>query len=227
MASEYQTNNVVQNGSRNGVQNIRNIQFGIVMIVTNIWILLSRLIFRSRQWYDFWTQIVWYSDTDTVGLQRFLLSQSWPFNPDIFVRISNDCDKMVAICLDFKWLGFRISDPIQNTDRCNPTSFWPSDIQTSPDFIFPLHLDESGFGASTIQIPTAFDESDFRFFGHSMFEQRGETSTESCFLFYGPCHEIHRTTAGNGVTFYKKKKRPLANPLMSPSPKLCIVGIWN
>ena len=26
-------------------------------------------------------------------------------------------DKMVAICPDFKWLGFRISDPIQNPDH--------------------------------------------------------------------------------------------------------------
>ena len=33
--------------------------------------------------------------------------------------------KMVAICLDFKWLGFQISDPIWNPTICNPTSFWP------------------------------------------------------------------------------------------------------
>ena len=36
-----------------------------------------------------------------------------------------------------------------------------------------------------------------------MFERRGETSTESCFLFYGPSHEIHRKTTGNDVTFDK------------------------
>ena len=29
-------------------------------------------------------------------------------------------DKMVAICADFKWLGFRISDPIQNPDHLQP-----------------------------------------------------------------------------------------------------------
>ena len=30
---------------------------------------------------------------------------------------------MVAICLDFKWLGFQISDPILNPDHLQPNLF--------------------------------------------------------------------------------------------------------
>ena len=41
---------------------------------------------------------------------------------------------MVAICPDFKWLGFRISDPIWNPDHLNPTSFGPLKIQSRSDF---------------------------------------------------------------------------------------------
>ena len=33
-------------------------------------------------------------------------------------------DKMAAICLDFKWLGLRISDPIQNPGNLQPNLFW-------------------------------------------------------------------------------------------------------
>ena len=33
-------------------------------------------------------------------------------------------DKMAAICPDFKWLCFRISDPIQNSDHLQPNLFW-------------------------------------------------------------------------------------------------------
>ena len=32
-------------------------------------------------------------------------------------------DKMVAICSDFKWLGFWISDPIQNPYNLQPNLF--------------------------------------------------------------------------------------------------------
>ena len=32
-------------------------------------------------------------------------------------------DKMAAICSDFKWLSFRISDPIQNPDHFQPNLF--------------------------------------------------------------------------------------------------------
>ena len=38
-------------------------------------------------------------------------------------------DKMVAICLDFKWLGYQISDPIWNLNH----------LQTN------LYFDTSGF----------------------------------------------------------------------------------
>ena len=41
-------------------------------------------------------------------------------------------DKMAAICPDFKWLGFRISDPIQNLDHLQPNLFWT--IQ-NPDYV--------------------------------------------------------------------------------------------
>ena len=32
-------------------------------------------------------------------------------------------DKMEAICPDFKWLGFRISDPIKNPNHLQPKLF--------------------------------------------------------------------------------------------------------
>ena len=32
-------------------------------------------------------------------------------------------DKMAAICQDFKWFGFRISDPIRNLDHLQPNLF--------------------------------------------------------------------------------------------------------
>ena len=38
-------------------------------------------------------------------------------------------DKMAAICLDLKWMGFQISDPIQNPDHLPPNLF--STIQNS------------------------------------------------------------------------------------------------
>ena len=38
-------------------------------------------------------------------------------NPDISVQISNFLTQCTAIRLDFKWLGFRIADPIQNLDH--------------------------------------------------------------------------------------------------------------
>ena len=33
-----------------------------------------------------------------------------------FCKVFNFFDKMVVICLDFKWLGFKISNPFQNPD---------------------------------------------------------------------------------------------------------------
>ena len=38
--------------------------------------------------------------------------------------------KLVAICLDYKWLGLQISDPIQNPDHLKPNLFlriWNTD----------------------------------------------------------------------------------------------------
>ena len=33
------------------------------------------------------------------------------------------CNKMAVICMDFKWLGFRISDPIRNPDHLHPNLY--------------------------------------------------------------------------------------------------------
>ena len=55
-------------------------------------------------------------------------------------------NKMAAICPDFKWLGFRISDPIQIQTICNPTCFSLFEIQTSLDlrspciWVMPMNL---------------------------------------------------------------------------------------
>ena len=38
---------------------------------------------------------------------------------------------MATICLDFKWLGFQISNPIRNPDHLQPFSFQPFKIQTT------------------------------------------------------------------------------------------------
>ena len=78
---------------------------------------------------------------------------------------------MAAICLDFKWLGFQVLDPIQNLDHLQPNLFLT--IQ-NPDYsIFHIptgpntwNLDSSEipnksavqislFGMFAIQIPTA------------------------------------------------------------------------
>ena len=44
----------------------------------------------------------------------------WTFLPE-FQMVS---DKMVAIFPDYKWLGFRISDPIESSDHLQPNLFW-------------------------------------------------------------------------------------------------------
>ena len=62
-----------------------------------------------------------------VGLWLQLYSQpfeNWIIpNLDIFVRISNGFDTMVAISPDFKWLGFRFSDPIPSPNHLQPNLF--------------------------------------------------------------------------------------------------------
>ena len=50
-------------------------------------------------------------------------------------------DKMAAICPDFKWFGFWISDPIRNPDDLQPNLFLiiPFEIQNSQDYRSPLY----------------------------------------------------------------------------------------
>ena len=48
-----------------------------------------------------------------------------------FVWISNDLGQIAPICPDFKWLGFQISDPVQNPNLLQPNLFSPFEIQTS------------------------------------------------------------------------------------------------
>ena len=47
---------------------------------------------------------------------------------------------MVAICLDFKWLGFRFQISFKIPTICKPISFWPVEIQTSPCFRSLVYL---------------------------------------------------------------------------------------
>ena len=48
-------------------------------------------------------------------------SKTGPFEIWMFVSgFEMVFDKMAAICLDFNWLGFQISDPIQNPDHLQP-----------------------------------------------------------------------------------------------------------
>ena len=44
-------------------------------------------------------------------------------NPDILSRFQMIFNQMAAICPDFKWLGFRISDPIGNQDHLQTNLF--------------------------------------------------------------------------------------------------------
>ena len=45
-------------------------------------------------------------------------------------------DKMAAICPDFKWLGFWISDPIQNPDQLGQGSYLRDVIFNRPLNVF-------------------------------------------------------------------------------------------
>ena len=70
-----------------------------------------------------WNPTIWNPETFAIGFQMvwFLDGRALAIaiatvptiqKPDIFVQISNGFDKMATICLDLKWLGFQISDPI-------------------------------------------------------------------------------------------------------------------
>ena len=48
--------------------------------------------------------------------------------------------KLAAICLDFIWSGFQISDPIRNQDHLQPNLFSTFEIQNSSDFRSPLYI---------------------------------------------------------------------------------------
>ena len=77
-------------------------------------------------------------------------SKSWFFC--VFQMVS---DKMAAICPDFKWFGFRISDPIWNPDHLQPNLFlttsrlvWISDLfwysnASTVQFLTQIHGDLS------------------------------------------------------------------------------------
>ena len=53
-----------------------------------------------------------------------------PFEkPYIFVWFSKVFHKMTAICPDFKWSGFQISNSLQNPDHLQTNLFWPFRFQ--------------------------------------------------------------------------------------------------
>ena len=113
------------------------------------------------------TLTLWRSDFIWPGFQMARFSNGWaltmalaivpnhlkttPFEIWMFLSgFQMVFDKIAAICSDFKWLGFRISKHIWNPDKniqisngvvfkCNPTSCWPFQIQTSWDFISPVY----------------------------------------------------------------------------------------
>ena len=61
----------------------------------------------------------WRSDFKCSGFKNGRVIAIVPaiWNPDILVQIKMIFDKMATICPDFKWLGFRILDPIRNPDH--------------------------------------------------------------------------------------------------------------
>ena len=72
----------------------------------------------------------WKGQTKVLAIAIVLTNQI----PDIFAQILNGFDKMAAIQPFFNCLSFRISHPIGVQIIYNTTSYWPFQIETSPDF---------------------------------------------------------------------------------------------
>ena len=88
-------------------------------------------------------EIVWFSNGRALPIPIAIVPTIQ--NQDIFVCFQMVFDKMVAICLNFKWLDFRISDPIRNPDLAQPNLFLT--IQNS---------DQSRFQISTILLMNTY-----------------------------------------------------------------------
>ena len=78
-----------------------------------------------------WEYYYWY--------ESGLLDYWQYYSPPIWKFIYNGVDKMMAICPNFKWLGFRISDPIWNPEHLLPNLFSTIQNPDSLDFQIPLY----------------------------------------------------------------------------------------
>ena len=90
------------------------------MLVQTIQNLARVTAFQFRNMFMFRIPTVF--STNTVGIWNPLLegriSNGWALAMALVPTI-----QMAPICSDFKWLGFRISDPIQNPDNLQPNLF--------------------------------------------------------------------------------------------------------
>ena len=71
-------------------------------------------------------QMVRFSKGRAIVIASYLSQplQIWTIqNSDILSWFKMAFDKIVAICPHVEWLGFRILDPIQNTDILQPNLF--------------------------------------------------------------------------------------------------------
>ena len=83
-----------------------------------------------------------------INFNMVQFSEGWGLVPTIWkpCHMKSGCfclafqivfDNMAAICLDFKWSGFRISDPVKFWTIWEPTVCWPFKNQKASRFQIP------------------------------------------------------------------------------------------
>ena len=114
---------------------------GIQYLDPGLYIGIWNLNIQNSETFKFFYQI-WNGLVYSYSPDYF---KTWPFKIRKFcMNFKMVFDKMAAICLYFKWLGFRISDPIQNPDHVQTNLFltvWNPDMsrfQIPTFFVFIL-----------------------------------------------------------------------------------------
>ena len=73
-----------------------------------------------------------------INFHMVQFSESWAiWNPCFLSGFQIVFYNMAAICLDFKWSGFRISDPVKFWTIWEPTVCWPFKNQKASRFQIP------------------------------------------------------------------------------------------
>ena len=74
--------------------------------------------FEMSMFVQLTLHVIFFSNGRALAMAIAIVPTIWNWtiqNLDFFVRISNGFWQMAAICLDLKWLGFRISDPFSKS----------------------------------------------------------------------------------------------------------------